>query len=72
LSPKERRKILKGKDLVFRNDDIEIGMIVHRDAKDLKIIYYVTANRFIKTFLYKIDQYEKLSINAIPKVISQL
>lgn len=41
-------------------------MMVHRDIKDLKIIYYVTASRFIKTFLFKIEASAKLAVHAIP------
>lgn len=54
LDIREKRKILKGKDLVFRNQDIEVGMMIHKDPKDFKIIYYITANRYIKTFLFKV------------------
>jgi hypothetical protein len=72
LDVKERRKVLKGKDLVFRNDDIEIGLMVHRDLKDLKIIYYVTPSHFIKTFLFKLEPSPKLAVHAIPNELANL
>jgi hypothetical protein len=72
VSLRERRKILKGKDLVFRNEEIEVGMMIHRDLKDLKIIYYITASKYIKTFLFKIEPTSKLSIHAIPGELSNL
>lgn len=46
--------------------------MIHRDQKDLKIIYYITPSRFIKTFLFKIEGNNKLSVHAIPNEISNL
>jgi hypothetical protein len=63
---RERRKVLKGKELVFRNDDLEVGLMVHRDANDLKVIYYVTPSRFLRTFLFKLEPITKLAVHAIP------
>ena len=68
----EKRKILKGKDLVLRNDDIEVGLTIHRDARDLKIIYYVTVSRFMKTFLFRVETCPKLTVHAIPASLSNL
>lgn len=72
LDKHEKRKILKGKDLVFRNDDIEVGLMVHKDARDLKIIYYVTASRFMKTFLFKVESNPKILVHAIPATLANL
>lgn len=67
-----KRKILKGKELVYRNDDIEVGMMLHKNSKDLKIVYYITASRFLKSFLFKIDTCNKIVVHAIPASLSNL
>ena len=72
LNKAEKRKILKYKELVYRNDDIEVGMMIHKNAKDLKIVYYITASRFLKSFLFKIDTNNKINIHAIPASLSNL
>ena len=72
LNKNEKMKILKCKELVYRNDDIEVGMMIHKSAKDLKIVYYITASRFLKSFLFKIDTSSKLNIHAIPASLSNL
>jgi hypothetical protein len=46
--------------------------MIHRDVNDLKIIYYVTPSRFLKTFLYKLEPSSKLAVHAIPNELSNL
>ena len=46
--------------------------MIHRDANDLKIIYYVTPSRFLKTFIYKLEPCTKLAVHAIPNELSNL
>lgn len=67
---REKRKILKNKDLVFRNDDLEIGLMVHRDRNILKIVYFVSATKPLKTFLFRIEPTTKLTIHAIPNELT--
>lgn len=46
--------------------------MIHRDANDLKIIYYVTPSRFLKTFIFKLEHNTKLAVHAIPNELSNL
>jgi len=47
-------------------------MMLHRDHKDLKIIYYVTANVFLRSFLFKVHTSTNMTIHAIPNELSNL
>ena len=64
-----RKSILRGKQLVWRSDEIEVGLVVHRDRSELKVIYYITANQPIKTLSVHFDDVPQLSMSAIPNTL---
>jgi hypothetical protein len=47
-------------------------MMIHKTGRELKIVYYVTAGRFLKSFLFKIDSGPKLTVHAIPASLFNL
>ncbi len=46
--------------------------MIHKSSRDLKIIYYVTPSRHLKTFLFKIESNPKIVIHAIPNSLGAL
>lgn len=47
-------------------------MMIHKSSRDLKVVYYVTASRYLKTFLYKVESNPKLVVHAIPNALGTL
>lgn len=47
-------------------------MMINKNSRDLKIVYYVTPSLFLRTFIFKIDSNPKILVHAIPATLANL
>ena len=63
---KTRNKILKSKNLVLRNEEIEVGSSVTREGWAITVVYYVTAFKDVRDFKVQIPRSEGLKVSVFP------
>lgn len=63
---KTRRKILKNKNLVLRNEEIEIGSSVAKEGWALTVVYYVTGFKDVCDFNIEIPPSSGLRVSTFP------
>lgn len=69
---KEKKKLLKNNSLIFHDGVLEIGVTTKTESHKVKINYYVTSQKQLKGFIYKIDgDSGKIQIECSPKEIGQ-